>query len=118
MLDRPGLVSRTPSETGGIARQKKSVTACSDLTIWTECLNPRQMVTRCKFPTARGWNCGRCEAKSPFIFVLEKGRAFHLHRALTGRSYPVGCWHFAIALTHALQKRPSPMLDRPGVVAR
>ena len=76
------------------------------------------MVTRCNFPTARGWNCGRCEAKSPFIFVLEKGRAFHLHRALAGRSNPVGCWHFAVALTHALQKRPSPMLDRPGVVAR
>ena len=33
----------------GIARQKtcsRSVTTCSDSTIWTECLNPRQMVTR------------------------------------------------------------------------
>ena len=48
------------------------------------------------------------EAKSPFIFVLEKGCTFRLHRALAGRSNPVGRWHFALALTHAVQKRPSP----------
>ena len=76
------------------------------------------MVTPCKFPTARDvlrvLRTIEARGQVDFFFVLEKGCTFHLHRALAGRSNPVGCWHFAVALTHALQKRPSPHAGQAG----
>ena len=51
------------------------------------------MVTRCNFPTGSGMKLRalrtlKREAKSAFIFVLERGAP--LHRALAGQSNPAG----------------------------
>ncbi len=54
-LDRPVGVSRAgPGGTDAVAAPqtfcRRSVTTCSDSTIWTECQNPRQMMTHNNAP--------------------------------------------------------------------
>ena len=70
------------------------------------------MVTPCNFQLVRdelrALRTLKREAKSPFVFVLEKGCTFHLHRALAGRSNPVGCWHFAVALIPTRSRNDPP----------
>ena len=111
MLDRRGwsrVGNRRKSQSS--ETRSRSVTTCSDLTIWTECLNARQIVTR--------WALRTFEARGQVVlhFCFRKGAHSLAPGTLAGRSNPVGCWHFAVALV-GLQSTPPPCWPGGGGLA-
>ena len=62
----------------------------------------------------RGWTF---EARGQVVlhFCFRKGAHSLAPGALAGRSNPVGCWHFAVALVGL--NRPRPHVGQAGVVS-